>query len=89
MAEKPLLFSEHAKEQMRLRGATEKEVVQAIQLEPWLEAKRGKLHATKQFEFGSVSPMNQKWYAYKSVDAVFVEELQQIVVITVKVYYHE
>lgn len=39
--------------------------------------------------FNDVSPVNQKFYGLKTIDAVFVEEPDRIVVITVKVYYHD
>jgi len=38
---------------------------------------------------GAVSPVNGRRYAYKTVDAVFAGDPASIVVVTVKVYYHD
>ena len=51
-------------------------------------AKRGKWHAAFRFGFGQPSPVNGLVYAYKTVDVVFAEEPERIVVLTVKTYYH-
>lgn len=72
-----------------MRGATELEVVEAVRGGPWEPAKHGKKHAARRFEFGRPSPVNGVFYAFKTVDAVFAEELDRIVVLTVKVYYHD
>lgn len=73
---------------MVLRGADEHEVVLAIQTGTWLPAKKGRLHAQCIVRFDNLSPVNQKFYSFKTIDAVFVEEADRIVVITVKVFYH-
>jgi len=72
-----------------MRGATEAEVVEAVRGGRWEPAKRGKQHATHRVEFGRPSPVNGVVYAFKTVDAVFAEEPDRIVVLTVKVYYHD
>jgi hypothetical protein len=55
---KPIQLSAHAREQMVLRGASEEEIQQAIQIELWTEAKRGKWWAKRRFAFGKPSPVN-------------------------------
>ncbi len=84
---KPIHFSAHAREQMVLRGATEAEVTQTIREQDWEPAKRNKHQAKRRFDFGRLSPVNQKEYRYKEVEPIFVEESDAIVVVTIKVYY--
>ena len=84
---KPIRCSNHAALQMALRGATEKEVIAAIRLGKWGGARMGKLIAKYRFGFNMVSLINQKGYKFKTVEAIFTDEPDEIVVITVKVYY--
>jgi len=63
--EKPIEFSEHAKLQMKLRGATDNEVVTAIHSGKWENAKRGKFHSQSDFAFNKKSPVNQKFIKLK------------------------
>lgn len=85
---KSILFSSHAKLQMLLRGAEENEVIATIQTRKWESAKYNKSSCRAQFYFEKPSQVNQKIYKYKTIEAIFVEEDDKIVVITVKVYYH-
>ncbi len=39
------------------------------------------------FEFNSHSPANAKYYKFKTIDVIFVDEQNEIVIVTVKVYY--
>ena len=84
---KPIQLSAHAREQMVLRGATEEEIQQTIEIEQWAQAKRGKWKAKHRFVFGKLSPVNQKEYQFKEVEPIFVDEIDAIVVVTVMVYY--
>jgi hypothetical protein len=84
---KSIQFSEHAREQMVLRGAQEEEIRQAIQNEAWTPATRGKWKAKRRFSFDKLSTVNQKEYKFKEVEPVFAEETEAIVVVTVLVYY--
>ncbi|MFN8459005.1 MAG: DUF4258 domain-containing protein [Anaerolineae bacterium] len=84
---KPIHFSRHALDQMRLRGATQDEVREAIKTSLWQPAKRGKYQARKTFAFGQPSPINQKVYPFKTVETIFADEPGEIVVVTVLVYY--
>ncbi len=72
---------------MTLRGADESEVIEAIQTSPWQAAKRGKQETRRRFPFGQPSPVNKQFYRFKTVNPVFVDEADEIVVVTVKVYY--
>jgi hypothetical protein len=84
---KPIRFSRHALDQMRLRGATQAEVKETIETISWQSAKRGKYKARKSFTFGHLSPINQQLYTFKTVEAIFAEESNEVVVVTVLVYY--
>lgn len=72
---------------MGLRGAEEKEVMEVIQSGQWSPAKRGRYQAKRNFVFGKLSHISQKYYRFKTVEAVFSEEAEKIEVVTVKVYY--
>jgi hypothetical protein len=85
---KPIRVSVHAAERIRQRGATTGEVELAIRDETWRPAQRGKWSARRRFAFDGVSPVNGKRYAYKTVEVVFADKQTTIVVVTVKVYYH-
>ncbi|MBI4699208.1 MAG: DUF4258 domain-containing protein [Nitrospirae bacterium] len=80
---KPAKFSDHAKLQMTLRGASEEEVITAIRSARWEPAKPGKLKTKYRFDFNKVSLTNQKIYKYKTVEPIFADENDRIVVITV------
>lgn len=84
---KPIRCSNHAALQMALRGATEKEVITAIRLGKWGSARIGKLKTKYRFDYNMASLINQKVYKFKTVEAIFTDESDEIVVITVKVYY--
>jgi hypothetical protein len=84
---KSIHFSQHALDQVRLRGATLQEVRETIETVPWQPAKHGKYQARKTFEFGRRSPVNQQVYPFKTVHTIFADEPNQMVVITVLVYY--
>lgn len=85
MAEKSIRLSGHAREQLRYRGATEEEVVDAIHTVPWQPAELGHMECTKNLPFGK--EWNGVWYATKRVRPIFVEEAAGIVVVTVYTYY--
>jgi len=82
---KPIRLSEHAKQQLQFRGATEEEVAQTIRMETWGPAELGRLECRKNFAFNS--EWNKNYYATKQVRPVFVNESDEIVVVTVYVYY--
>jgi hypothetical protein len=86
---KPIRFSQHALDQMRLRGATPEEVKETIETSAWQPAKRGKYQAQKTFVFGRPSPINQQIYPYKTAQVIFADEPNEIVIVTVLVYFRQ
>ena len=84
---KPIRFSNHARLQMDLRGASEAEVIASIKSGGWEPARMAKFKTRMRFEFNKTAPTNQKFYKYKIVEPVFAEEQDETVVITVMVYY--
>ena len=82
---KPIRLSEHARQQLRFRGATEQEVIEAIRTETWEAAELGRLECRKDFSFES--EWNKKYYDTKQVRPIFVEEHDEVIVVTVYVYY--
>jgi hypothetical protein len=82
---KPIRLSGHARENMHYRGATEQEVVEAIRTASWGPAERRRLECRKDFVYGQ--DWNGRFYATKQVRPIFVEEADEIVVVTVYVYY--
>ncbi len=87
--DKAITISRHAAQRITQRGATLEETEQAIRTRPWRPAQRGKRHARCTFPFDANSPVNGTHYAYKTVDVVFADNPASIVVVTVKVYYHD
>jgi hypothetical protein len=82
---KPIGLSGHARQLLSFRGATEAEVADAIRTAPWHPAEGGRIECRKDFIFDAV--WNDRYYATKQVRPVFVEEPNEIVVVTVYVYY--
>lgn len=89
MSQKPIVFSQHSLKRMHLRGATESEVKDTIRTSSWQPARGNKEQTRKTFDFGKPSPINQQVYAFKTVHAIFVDEPNEVVVVTVMVYYHD
>jgi hypothetical protein len=84
-ADKRIRFSGHARGQLLYRGTTEGEVVEAIRTAAWQPAHSGRLECAKDFPFDAL--WNGRRYITKQVRPVFVEEEQEIAVVTVYVYY--
>lgn len=84
-SQKPVRLSGHAGKQLDFRGATEADVVDAIRSAPWAPAELGRLECRKDFAFGGV--WNGTSYATRQVRPIFVDEPDEIVVVTVYVYY--
>jgi len=82
---KPIRFSMHARENINYRGATEQEVVEAIRNTPWNLVQQGRSECREDFVCGR--DWNGKFYTMKQVRPIFVEESEEIVVVTVYVYY--
>lgn len=82
---KPIRFSGHARLRIGQRGVTESEIAEAIRESPWAEAERGRKECQKDFAFGR--EWNGHFYGTKRVRPIFVDEPQEILVVTVYVYY--
>lgn len=82
---KPIRLAGHAQGRLQGRGTTEQEVVEAIQTEPWQLAERGRRECRKNFTFKA--EWNGKHYATKQVRPIFVDDPDEIVVVTIYVYY--
>lgn len=82
---KPIRFSGHARDQLRYRGVSEQEVIEAIRTAPWQPAELGRLECRKDFPFGR--EWNGRFYATKQVRPIFADEPGEIVVVTVYSYY--
>ena len=82
---KPVRLSRHALGNASYRGTTEAEVIDAIRTSPWLPAGRVRLERRRDLPFGGV--WNDRAYATKQVRPIFADEPDEIVVITVYVYY--
>lgn len=82
---KPIRFSQHARQQMVMRGASRNEVIDTIRTGGKAPAKRGRWKFRKNF------PYNNLWggrrYAIKQVLAVVAEDSHVLVVVTVYTFY--
>jgi hypothetical protein len=83
--QKPIRLSGHAQGRLSGRGTIEQEVREAIQAESWQPAERGRLECRRNLPFNA--EWNGKYYVTKQVRPVFVDEPNEIVVVTVYVYY--
>ncbi|MCX5886214.1 MAG: hypothetical protein NT096_09955 [Proteobacteria bacterium] len=82
---KPIRLSAHARENLSYRGTTEQEVIDTIRTAPWGAAEHGRLECRKEFQYKQ--DWNGKFYNTKQVRPILVEETEEIVVVTVYVYY--
>ena len=82
---KPIRLSAHALSYMAMRGFTAAEVEDAIRSSRWEPAELGRMECRKAFPFNR--EWNKKLYATKEVRPIFVEEADEIVVVTVYTYY--
>ena len=83
---KPIRLSAHALTYCVRRGFTIDEVEETIRAGPWGKAELGRLEARKDFPFNA--EWNGHWYAAKQVRPIFVDEPNEIVVVTVYTYYY-
>ena len=82
---KPIRLSHHATLYFASRGFTETEVVYAIGSATWGPADRGRLECRIDLPFDG--EWNGKHYMTKQIRPVFVDEPDEIVVVTVYTYY--
>lgn len=83
--DKPIRLSAHAKLQLRFRGTNEEEVTKAIRTRAWQPAEQGRLECRRDFPYNA--DWNGKHYATKQVRPIFADDPDEIVVVTVYVYY--
>jgi hypothetical protein len=81
----PIKFSQHAREQMLERGASEAEVTEAIRAGESVPARRGRQGYRKNYQY------NQFWggrrYAIKQVLVIVAQEDDELIVVTVYTFY--
>lgn len=82
---KPVRLTAHAAAYAEKRGFSAAEVEEAIREEEWAPAERGRLQCRRDFPFNEV--WNGKRYGTKQVCPIFVQEADEIVVVTVYTYY--
>ena len=82
---KPVRLTKHASGYCDGRGFTLAEVEAAIRTAPWGPAEPGRLECRKDFPFGA--EWNGRPYTTRQVRPVFVDEPNEIVVLTVYTYY--
>jgi hypothetical protein len=70
---------------MTRRGFTPAEVEEAIRTAPWQPTESGRLEVRKDFPFAA--PWNGRFFQTKQVRPIFVEEPDEIVVVTMYTYY--
>jgi len=82
---KAIRLSAHASSYIASRGFTEAEVEETIKESRWEPAELGRMECRKVFPFNR--EWNGKLHANKEVRPIFVEEADEIVVVTVYTYY--
>lgn len=85
----PIRISAHARQQMLARGATEAEVRAVIERGQRESALRQKFKARLTFSFNRSSPTNNQTYRFKTVEAIWAEDFDDVTVVTVLVYYSD
>lgn len=83
--QKPVRLSSHARGYLERRGFTESEVEETIRTGTWEPVRGGRVEASKDFAYALL--WNGKPYATKRVRPIFVDEPEEIVVITVYTYF--
>ena len=82
---KPIRLTRHAKAHLTRRGTTEGELVETVRHSQWKPARSGRLECRKDFYYGK--DWNGRRYDTKQVRPIFIEEKNEVVVITIYVYY--
>ena len=85
MSVKLIRLSQHARDRLARRGATEQEIVETIRTAAWQSAELERIECRKVFPYHGL--WNNRRYTRKEVRPIFVEGHMEIVVITVYVYY--
>lgn len=82
---KSIRLSAHALSYTGRRGFTVAEVEDTIRYSRWEPAELGRMECRKKFRFNR--EWNNKFYVTKEVRPIFVEEADEIVVVTVYTYF--
>jgi len=82
---KPIIFSQHALDNMVDRGASKEEVELAIRTGECFPGKKGRLSFRKNFNYNAM--WKGKSYQVKQVMPIVAEEYEIFVVVTVYVYF--
>ena len=83
---KSIVLSFHAIEQCKERGTNEEEVIKAIKECKWILAKKNRLEC--KISLPCDKTWNGHFYVNKEVRPIFVDEVDEILVVTVYVYYN-
>jgi hypothetical protein len=86
MSLKPVRLSAHALAHRERRNFTEAEVIEVIRTAPWEKAERADRRFAR-LNFAHGREWCGKVYATKQVRPIFVEEAEEIVVVTVYTYF--
>ena len=84
--DKQIRLSLHASGYLERRGFTEAEVDETIRDSDWLPTRQDRLEAAKDFPYDG--EWNGRHYSTKRVRAIFVEEADEIVVVTIYTYFY-
>ena len=82
---KPIRLSGHAKDQIIFRGTTEEEVIEAMKTSKGQSAELNRLECKKDFPYDK--EWNKVYYKTKQVMPIFIDEEEEIIVITVYTYF--
>ena len=82
---KAINFSKHALEQMKERGAERSEVEKAIRFGEEIPAKKNRRAFRMNFQYNQL--WGKKFYRTKQVVPIVMEEVENIIVVTVFVFY--
>jgi hypothetical protein len=82
---KPIRLSIHAREQLLYRGVSEEEVYETIRTSKWKPAELGRWECKEVFPYKK--EWNEIYYNEKEVRPIFVEEENEIIVITIYTYF--
>lgn len=82
---KPVRLSQHAAGYRERRGFTEGEVEEGIRTCPWEPAELGRFECRLNLPYGK--EWHGKTYQTKQVRPIFVEQADEILVVTVYTYY--
>lgn len=83
---KPVRLTKHAAGYSVIRGFSFEEVERAIRNGIWRPAAQGRTETDLETEFNS--DWNGRHYKTKTIRPIFVDEPEEVVVITVYVYYY-